>query len=256
VENDLERALSQGVEAIALATSSRFAQVVPALETAIRRRVHVVSTCEELAAPVVDRVRWARLDAHAKNADVTVLGTGVNPGFVMDRLVLALGGACVRVDAVSVKRVVDAAHRRGPLRKKIGEGLTVADWQARAKEGLIGHVGLRESVTLIAHGLRWPLERVDERLEPVVAEDGHCLGLHQEARGIVDGKERIVLDLSMVVGAKDPHDRVVLTADPPIDARLEGGVHGDRGTIGTIVNALCRLRSAPRGLVTVADVFV
>jgi hypothetical protein len=244
------------VEGIALTTTSRFGGIIADLELAIARRVHVVSTCEELSAPAVDPQTWARLDDHARHADVTVLGTGVNPGFVMDRLPLALAGACVSVDSVRVERVVDAAQRRAPLRKKVGEGLTPEEFAAGVKQQRIGHVGLRESALLIAQGLGWRIDRYEDSLEPALGSDGRVLGIKQRASAFVGGKERITLALDMYVGAPEPHDRVVLASDPPLDVTIAGGTQGDRATIGTALNALCRLRSAPRGLVTVADVFV
>jgi 4-hydroxy-tetrahydrodipicolinate reductase len=257
VEKSLAEALAQTpIDVVALATGSRLAAVVPDLETAIRARVHLVSTCEELAAPSVDPKWWARLDGRARKAGVTLLGTGVNPGFVMDRLVLQLAGAAVRVDKVTVERVVDAAKRRTPLRKKVGEGLSAAEFRAGVRAGRLGHVGLRESATLVAAGLGWTLERYQERIEPVLGDDGRCLGLRQLGRGWVAGKERITLRLAMYVGAAEPHDRLLLDGDPPLDVRIGGGTHGDRGTIGTVVNALGRVARAPRGLVTVGDVFV
>ncbi len=257
VEPSLAAALVPGrVEGIALTTTSRFAGIVPDIELAIARRVHIVSTCEELSAPGVDPQTWARLDDHARHADVTVLGTGVNPGFVMDRLPLALAGACVSVDSVRVERVVDAAKRRGPLRKKVGEGMTPEEFAEGVKQARIGHVGLRESALLIAQGIGWRIDRYEDSIEPALGSDGKVLGIKQRARAFVGGKERITLSLDMYVGAPDPHDRVVLDSDPPMDVTIAGGTQGDRATVGTALNALCRLRSAPRGLVTVADVFV
>jgi 2,4-diaminopentanoate dehydrogenase len=255
ISGELSAALDGGVDAIALATSSRFVGIAKDLETAIQKGVHVVSTCEELAAPCVDPGRWARLHARAKAADVTLLGTGVNPGFVMDRLVLQLAGACVSVGKVDVERIVDAAKRRGPLRKKVGEGLTPAEFRAGVKAGRIGHVGLRESATLIARGLGWKLGKYEETIEPEVGSDGKCLGIQQHARGYVDGELLITLHLAMFVGAAAPHDRITLESDPPINLTIAGGTQGDRGTIGTVVNGLSQLADAPRGLVTVADVF-
>jgi 4-hydroxy-tetrahydrodipicolinate reductase len=255
VDRDLPEAIARGVDVVVIATSSRWKQVVPLVDTAIAARVHVVSTCEELAAPGVDAVGWARLAARAEEAGVTVLGTGVNPGFVMDRLVLQLAGACVRVDKVSVERVVDAAQRRAPLRKKVGEGLTAAEFKAGVAAGMIGHVGLRQSAQLIATGLGWKLERYREKIDPVLGSDGKCLGINQIARGDVDGSERITLRLQMSVGAAGPFDAVHLDGDPPIELRIAGGTHGDRGTVGTVVNAVLRVAHARRGLVTVADLF-
>jgi 4-hydroxy-tetrahydrodipicolinate reductase len=256
IAGDLDALLGKGgLDAIALTTTSRFPVVARDLQTAIKHGVHVASSCEEMAAPGVDAALWKKLDARARKAEVTLLGTGVNPGFVMDRLVLQLAGACVRVDNVRVERVVDAAKRRGPLRKKVGEGITVEEFKAGVKAGRLGHVGLRESARLIAAGLGWPLHRYDETVEPAVGADGRVLGVKQRGRGIVDGKERISLELQMYVGAPEPHDRIVLASDPPMDVTIASGTQGDRGTIGTVVNALARLPRAPRGLVTVADVF-
>ena len=257
IDSTLDAALAPGrVEVLALTTTSRFAGIVADLETAIRRRVHVASTCEEMSAPAIDPQTWARLDDHARHADVTLLGTGVNPGFVMDRLPLQLAGACVSVSRVRVDRVVDAAKRRGPLRKKVGEGLSPEEFRAGVEQKKLGHVGLRESALLIARGLGWKIDSYVETIDPVVGDDGKCLGIRQRGAATVGGERKIELALDMYVGAPNPHDRVQLEADPPMDVLVAGGTQGDRATVGTTVNALARMRSAPRGLVTVADVFV
>jgi 2,4-diaminopentanoate dehydrogenase len=228
IDAELEAALLRGAEAMALCTSSRFNTIVPSLEIAIKRRVHVVSTCEELAAPVIEPQTWARLDEQARHADVTLVGTGVNPGFVMDRLPLQLAGACVSVRGVKVERVVDAARRRGPLRKKVGEGLTPEQFAAGVRDKKLGHVGLGESALIIARGLGWHLEKYDETIEPALGPDGKCRGIKQRGVGRVAGEPRIELSLDMYVGAPEPHDRVVLDSDPPIDCTIAGGTHGDR----------------------------
>jgi 4-hydroxy-tetrahydrodipicolinate reductase len=256
IAGELDALLKKGgVDAVALTTSSRFAGVAGDLATCARRRVHVASTCEELAAPVGEPAKWKKLDALAKKSKVTLLGTGVNPGFVMDRLVLQLTGACVSVTRVVVERVVDAAKRRGPLRKKVGEGISVEEFRAGVRAGRLGHVGLRESAVLIAKGLGWKLQRYEETVDPATGPDGRVLGVMQRGRGVVGGEERITLTLHMYVGAPDPHDRVLVYGDPPLDVTIAGGTQGDRGTVGAVVNALARLPQAPRGLVTVADVF-
>lgn len=256
IDGSLDALLRRGeIDALAICTSSRFAKVAPDLATAIRRGVHVVSSCEELAAPCVDAAGFRRLDVRARKAGVTVLGTGVNPGFVMDRLVLSLAGACVSVARVEVERVVDAAKRRAPLRKKVGEGLSAAEFRAGVRAGRIGHVGLRESATLIARGLGWKIDRYQERIEPELGEDGRCRGLRQLARATVQGEVRITLRLAMFVGAPDPHDRLMVVGDPSLDVLVAGGTQGDRGTIGALLGGLHRLSRAPRGLVTVADLF-
>jgi hypothetical protein len=256
IAGDLDKFLKKNkVDAVALTTSSRFDGVAGDLATCVKHRVHVASTCEEMAAHGPTASMWKKLDGKAEKAKVTLLGTGVNPGFVMDRLVLQLAGACVSVSRVAVERVVDAAKRRGPLRKKVGEGITVEEFRAGVKEKRLGHVGLRESAMLIAKGFGWKLDSYEEAIDPATGPDGLVTGVMQRGRGIVGGEEKITLTLHMYVGAPDPHDRILIYGDPPLDVTISGGTQGDRGTVGTVVNALGRLKSAPRGLVTVADVF-
>jgi hypothetical protein len=256
IAGDLDKYLKKNdVDAVALTTSSRFEGVAGDLGTCVKHKVNVASTCEEMSAPGPTAKSWKKLDGKAQKAKVSLLGTGVNPGFVMDRLVLQLAGACVSVSRVAVERVVDAAKRRGPLRKKVGEGITVEEFRAGVNEGRLGHVGLRESAILIARGFGWDLESYEESIDPATGPDGLVTGVMQRGRGLVGGEEKITLTLHMYVGAPDPHDRILIYGDPPLDVTISGGTQGDRGTVGTVVNALARLRRAPRGLVTVADVF-
>src|SRR6185369_6167447 len=132
--------------------------------------VDVVSSCEDLAC-----ADWAtpelarRIDAAALQGGITVLGTGVNPGFVMDRLPLQLAGACVRVTRIHVQRVVDAAKRRGPLRAKVGADLTPAQFREGVASRKLGHRGLPESCALIGRGLGTPFDEVRTTIDPVVA---------------------------------------------------------------------------------------
>jgi 4-hydroxy-tetrahydrodipicolinate reductase len=254
IDRDLAALLGRGTAALGVATTSRLAELRPLLRAAVAAGVHAVTTCEEMAAPPAD-AGLRRLDAAARAAGVSLLGTGVNPGFVMDRLVLQVSAACVRVDAVEVTRVVDAARRRAPLRKKVGEGLTPAEFRRGVAEGRLGHVGLGASVRLVARGLGWALDEVKETLGPVQGADGRCLGVKQEARGVVGGKVRIRHKLAMYVGAEAPHDRIVIAGDPPLDVAIAGGVHGDRATIGTVVEGLVRAPRLPRGLITVAEAY-
>jgi len=138
IVGSLDEALSAGrTEAVALTTTSRFAGIGSDLETAIKRRVHVVSTCEEMAAPAIDPRTWARLDDHAKHADVTLLGTGVNPGFVMDRLPLQLAGACISVQSVQVSGAIIVTT---PQEMAVGDALRGAKMFDRVNVPVIGVV--------------------------------------------------------------------------------------------------------------------
>jgi 4-hydroxy-tetrahydrodipicolinate reductase len=221
--------------------------------------MHVISTCEELAFPFLRHARLAqKLDARAREHNVAVLGTGVNPGLVMDRLALAVAAACLSVDHIRVERVVDAAKRRGPLRAKVGAGLTVEEFRAGVAAGRLGHVGLGESAALIARGLRAPLDEVTETIDPVIAAGesegvpvGRVLGVRQSAVALSAGREVARLELRMFLGAPDPHDRIVVAGDPPLDVTVAGGFQGDRATVGTVVNAVPFVVSGKPGLKTV-----
>ena len=255
-----ESAASRGrADVVLLCTGSRLHAVLPQIEEAIAAGFHIVSTCEELAYPELRHLPMARkIDALAKQHGVAVLGTGVNPGLVMDRLVLAVSSACVRVDSVRVTRVVDAAKRRGPLRAKVGAGMTTEEFAAGVAAKRLGHVGLSESAALIALGLGLPIDEISETIKPVIAEKetdgvapGRVLGLHQVAFVQAGDEVKVTLDLTMAVGATAPADTIEIAGDPPVNLKVTGGFHGDRATVGTVVNAVPFVVSATPGLKTV-----
>jgi 4-hydroxy-tetrahydrodipicolinate reductase len=186
----------------------------------------------------------------------------VNPGFVMDRLPLALVQCCVSVERVRVERVVDASRRRAPLRAKVGAGLTVEEFRAGILGGRLGHVGLGESCALLARGLGLSGAEIRETMEPVVAtaaspragvEADRVAGVRQTAVAMVAGRPVVELRLEISMGAPSPGDRIVIDGDPPLDATLAGGIQGDRATVAAVLNALPHVSSARPGLRTVID---
>ncbi len=192
-----------------------------------------------------------------------MLGTGVNPGFAQDTIAIAASGVCQDVKHITVTRIVEAGERRLPLQKKVGAGLTVAEFEEKAKKREIRHVGLEESLTMVAHALGWRLDKVEETIEPVIAEkpvksqfvevkEGQVSGVHQVARGSRGGQELIVLHLYMHIGAENPGDSVVIKGTPDIELTIKG-IHGDLATAAMAVNAVPKVVSAPPGLVTMKD---
>lgn len=266
VVGSIEATLSETDADIAVqATGSHLPQVYSQLVQLIENGLNVISTCEELAYPAWQHPELTRkLDRLARHHGIAVLGTGVNPGFVMDKLPITLTGACQEVRSVRVTRVVDAARRRLPLQRKTGAGLSVAEFEARVKAKAIQHVGLPESVALIAKALGWKLEDVEETIEPVIAqrplasefiqvEPGQVAGLHQVGRGLVGGREVITLDLWMVLQAENPRDEVQIESIPPIHVIIANGTHGDRATVAVIVNSIPLVVAASPGLKSVLD---
>jgi 4-hydroxy-tetrahydrodipicolinate reductase len=245
-------------DVVLLCTGSRLESVASQIEEAVDAGFHVVSTCEELSFPDLKHAELAaRLDSKAKERGVAVLGTGVNPGLVMDRLALSAASACVTVEKLKVTRVVDAAKRRGPLRAKVGAGLSKEEFEAGVAARKLGHVGLSESAAMIAVGLGFPIDEITETIEPVVAAKetdgvapGRVLGLHQIARVRAAGDTKVELDLTMAVG-ESAFDRIEIQGDPPVNLVVEGGFHGDRATVGCVVNAIPFIVQAPAGVQTV-----
>jgi 4-hydroxy-tetrahydrodipicolinate reductase len=249
-----------------LCTTSTARGLRPQALTLFQRGFHVVTTCEELAYPAPSNESVFReLDKAARRKKVSLLATGVNPGFAMDLLPLVLTGPCRKVNRVVVTRVVDAGTRRLPLQRKVGAGLNLAQFRRALTEGTVRHVGLPESVHMIADGLGFKLGKVDETIEPAVAPRdldteylrvpaGNAAGIKQSARGYFkNGELAVSLDLHMYVGAENPRDHVLIDGDPPIDMTIAGGVAGDIATAAIAVNAIPRLLAAPAGVLTMKD---
>ena len=247
------------------ATGSRLPQVTDQVLEALSHGLSVVSTCEELAFPYFNHHALAeRIDRAAQRAGTSVVGMGVNPGFVMDRLVATIGQVCGPVRRVKVTRTVDALTRRPALQRRVGAGLSEeAFFELVDQEGL-GHVGLLESAALCALGLGLDCDDFEEELVPVFAEEdlvggafpvrkGQVAGLHQVAVGLAEGQERVRLELTIAMGVSDPGDVVELDADPPVRLVISGGVAGDRATANLVVNAAPRVAAAQPGLLTVLE---
>ncbi|MBM3890274.1 MAG: dihydrodipicolinate reductase [Verrucomicrobia bacterium] len=248
-----------------LTTGSRFLRVRALLGEIFATGLHIVSSCEELLFPWHRNPREADLtDRAARRAGVACLGTGVNPGFVMDTLALATSGVCQRVEAVRVWRVQDVAKRRPQLQEKVGAGMDEDEFRGLVAAGCIGHVGLQESLALIAHGLGWKLSRVTECIEPVIAardcgsrhlrvKKGQVAGVSQVARGLRGGKEVLRLDLKMFMGAENPRDEIQISGVPPMQLVIPGATPGDYATAAILVNCVPRIVTAPPGLRTMLD---
>ena len=247
-------------------TGSRLRDVVGQLESLLARGCHVVSTCEELSFPLDAEVRERlQLVAHANK--VGLLGTGVNPGFVMDKLPLTITSVCQEITSVDITRIQNASTRREPLQRKVGAGMTVEEFHAAVDAGKIKHMGLKESLMMVASGLGVEFESVtDERIHPIVANrevvtqylrvaPGQVAGVHQTIYG--KGRIDISLELRMYVGAEDvAADRVVVRGVPDVEMEIKGGVHGDRATAAMVVNSIPRIAQARCGVLTMDDIAI
>lgn len=246
-------------------TSSSIKKVMPEIEAILKTRTPIVSTTEELLYPDYTHVRQGRqIDAWAKKAKVGVVATGVNPGFTMDALPIMLTAVCERVDRITVWRMQDARMRRLPFQQKIGAGLTTEQFQKKVDDGSVRHVGLTESIAMIADALGWSLDRITDDIQPKVAavttsseflavDPGYVCGIIQEGVGYRKGKPAIRLHLEAYLGAPDTYDSVEIDGSPQLSMKIPGGVHGDVATVAIVVNTIPKILDAEPGLHTMRD---
>ncbi|HYL95215.1 MAG TPA: hypothetical protein VET69_05345 [Terriglobales bacterium] len=258
--------LRAGAHVVVHTTSSYLTQVSDQLIGCLQAGSNVVSTCEELAYPFRKHPELSQqLDRAAREHRVALLGTGVNPGFAMHKLVLTLSTACQEVRQVKVRRVVDASRRRLPLQKKVGAGMSVEEFRGQVQAGVIKHHGLPESAAMIADSLGLRVDTIQESIEPVVAQEtvrseflevapGRVIGVRQVARGLGDGQENVRLELEMYLGAPDPVDSIEISGTPDLRLAIPGGIHGDLATAAIAVNCIPALLEAKPGLLTSRDI--
>ena len=246
-------------------TVSKVKDAFPQLEILARNGISVVSSCEELLFPQLTQPELAaKLDQVCKDNGARVIGTGVNPGFVMDVLPDCMTGVSRDVRSINVQRVVNASTRRAPLQKKIGSGLPPEEFRRLFKEGRAGHAGLKESLALIAHCMGWKATDITETGDAIIADHdirtqflevkkGQTCGLHQHSEAKVNGKVCLTLDLKMYLDAPNPHDAIQIEGEPSLNVVVNGGVAGDHATVAALVNTARRVLKAPPGLLLMSD---
>ena len=242
----------QGADVVVFSTKSRIQDIADDISFAATAGVDVVTTSEEMAYPAYAGGETARaLDKLAREKGVTILGVGVNPGFVMDWVPALVVSATKSPTSIHVVRSVDVSKRRRQLQAKTGVGHTRAKFENETKEGVLGHVGLVESAHLIALSLGKPLEGLKHGVFPVMGSEDYVMGVRQFAEG-KSGDCLIRLDLEMTVTSAD-FDVVEVKGDPDLKLRFEKGVFGDSATVALTVHAAERVGSAKPGLITVLD---
>lgn len=268
IEKDAGALFSRvNADAVILTTTSHLKSVEPQIAQCVNAGLNVVSTCEELSYPWKRSPELAdKIDKMAKEAGVTVVGTGINPGYLMDSLPLTLTSPCLRVDSVKVTRMMNSGRRRIPFQKKVGTGMTPGEFLQKINDKVItGHVGLLESINMIAAGLGWELDKAVELPPEAVitekpietglgmVEPGNVIGLKSIAYGEIGGKKVISLEFFAFVGVEEEYDEVIIEGLPRIHERVIGGVHGDVGTVAVTINTVLRAVQAAPGIKLMKD---
>ena len=268
VTKDLNELLSATeADLVIQATSSYLRDTYPQVMACVEAGLNVVSTCEELSFPYHKYPELSdRIDAAAKENAVTVLGTGINPGYLMDTLPIVLSAPCTSLRRIRITRMMYSGNRRSSFQKKIGTGLTQQEFEKLiADHQITGHVGLVESVAMLsaATGLlvdeikelppEGVISEVDVKTTYTEVRKGHIAGLRSVAVGTRNGKNVITLEFVSNANVRRPYDEIEIDGEPSIKQRIRGGVHGDQGTIGMVFNAIPKVLNAAPGLVTTID---
>ena len=241
-------------------------RITPQVLEIVSFGIPVVSTCEELSFPWKTAPRLARkIDKAAFANDVAVLGTGVNPGYLMDSLPTFLTAVSQGVEKVTVNRFQNAQFRRIPFQKKIGAGLTLEEFDQKIADGSLRHVGLTESIHMIAHRMGWKLDNTEDIISPVVAKKkittpamtikkGNATGVRQIGNGYVNDEVKIKLVFQATVGEKESYDEVIIEGNPNIHSKIQGGINGDVATCAITLNAIPQVLRSTAGLKTMVDI--
>jgi 4-hydroxy-tetrahydrodipicolinate reductase len=256
----------KSVEVALVTTVSSIVALESQVAELANAKLNIVSTCEELFFPWKTNSDVAgRIDEICRKNGVACVGTGVNPGYLMDLLPTMLSGLCQDVKKVEVWRVQDASVRRIPFQQKIGAGLTLDEFEVKRQAGTLRHVGLPESVDFIAERLGFKLDKNTESLEPVIAESqidsgykpiakGMASGVQQVGRGFVGDREVITLNFRAAVGEPESYDQVHIDGEPKIKSSIAGGVNGDIATCAITLNAVRSILQVSPGLKTMAQI--
>lgn len=252
------------------ATGSFMSQVEGELSSVLEKRIHGVTIAEQAAFPWVNAPESAeRLDKLAKEYNVSLVGTGINPGFVLDSLVIMLTGACLDVDYIEASRINDLSPFGQTVMKTQGVGTTVDEFQRGIQDGtIVGHIGFEESIHMIGKALGWKIEKIVQTREPIVTQvyretpcvkvpPGWVAGCRHIAEGYVNGKIKIKLihpqQIHPGLAGVKTGDYITIIGNPTINVANTPEIPGGIGTMATAVNVVPLIINAKPGFITMAD---
>lgn len=246
-------------------TGSRISDTFEQFKFLLSNGYNVISTCEELFYPYYFHKKEAEeLNRIAKENGTRILGTGINPGFILDTLVAFTSTLSIEIEKISAERILDASKRRRQLQLKVGSGLTIEEFNKLKKENKIGHVGLLESLFFVFDALNFEIREFNEILEPLIAEEdirteylevkkGFVRGQFQKVTGISKDGKIIELTLIMALNEKESFDKVKIYGKPNIELIIKNGIQGDLGTAAVVSNYIPILLNKEPGLYTTKD---
>ncbi|MDK2886627.1 MAG: 2,4-diaminopentanoate dehydrogenase [Thermosipho sp. (in: thermotogales)] len=255
---------------VVIATSSFVSDVLPQIEYAVKNHANVVTIAEEMAYPFDSHKTEAEyLDSLAKRYGVTILGTGVNPGFVLDTLIIALTGVCNRVDKIVARRINDLSPFGKTVMETQGVGTTPEEFEEGLKKGtIVGHIGFPQSIAMIARALGWNITKIEQERKPIISnvhretpvvkvEPGMVAGCNHSAKAYINGEVVIEMQHPQQI---HPHlegvetgDYIEIYGDPNINLAIKPEIPGGKATIAIATNMIPIVINAEPGLKTMAD---
>ncbi len=245
-------------------------KVFDGLKFIVERGINAISIAEEMACPAAQEPELAKqLDEMARKHNVTILGTGINPGFVLDQLVINLSGACLNVKHIEASRINDLSPFGKTVMETQGVGTTPEVFAAGIKDGsIVGHIGFPESIRMISDAIGLGVDKIDETREPIISnthretpvvkvEPGMVAGCRHIAVGYSKGVEVIKLihpqQIHPHVEKVDTGDYIKIQGDPNINMSIKPEIPGGKGTMAVAVNMIPLVVKAPAGLKRMSD---
>lgn len=269
--NQEEAFTEKSADIVLLATDSFTKNAFDKIKFILERKMNVISTAEEMAYPQAQEPELAdKLDKIAKENGVSVLGTGINPGFVLDLLILALTGTCEEVNHIKASRVNDLSPFGHAVMEEQGVGVTKEEFERGIADSTIaGHVGFPESIRMITDGIGWNLDKVDQTREPIMSNvhrkskyaevaAGNVAGCRQCGYAYVDGELKIEMEHPQQIlphlEGQGTGDYVTISGTPNINLQITPEIPGGVGTIAMCVNSIPHVINARPGLRTMLDI--
>ena len=271
ISDNIEEVLTEkSCDVCLCATDSFTKNAFPKLKFALERKANVISTAEEMAYPKAQNPELAtELDIIAKENGVSILGAGINPGLIMDLLVVALTGCMVDVNHIEAKRVNSLSPFGPAVMEEQGVGITVQEFNKGVEDGtLAGHVGFAESIRMIGDAIGWPVERIETQMKPIVttvdrkaphgfAAAGNIAGVNMTGQGYVDGQIKIDMihpqQIEPEMEGTFTGDYITIKGSPEVNMSIKPEVEGGLGTIAMCVNMIPHVVNASPGLKTMID---
>lgn len=271
IKDNIEEVLTEGCCDVCLCATDSFTKnAFPRLKYALEKKVNVISTAEEMAYPQAQNPELAKeLDRIAKENGVSILGTGINPGLIMDLLVVCLTGCMTDVEYIQAKRVNSLSPFGPAVMEEQGVGITVEEFNKGVKDGtLAGHVGFSESVNMIADAIGWKIDKFEQQMKPIItkidrkspygfAKAGNVAGVNMTGQGYVDGEVKIDMihpqQIEPEMEGTFTGDYITIKGTPEVNMSIKPEIEGGLGTIAMCVNMIPHVINADPGLKTMID---